>query len=309
MEPPGIDAPRVVGQRMTVARARVAAAAERADVAHPAVHVIGRAYSERASAGTIISQDPAPGEHVAATGALDVRVSLGTPWANVPQTVGARTSAARARLAAAGFRTTRRYAPSLTVPAWHVAETRPAGGLRARRPATVTIVVSTGLPRTTVVDVRGQDSDDAVHALERAGFAVTVDEAPSPNVEAGRVLEVSPAPGTRAPIGTTVRVVVAREPRWESVTELSGDDDRSTDPLRVPGGARVVLVADNTSFLGLLGGGVTAEWSGDAAGSVEVAADGGGTVLVEPARHERLVSFALDKHGSARWTLRVEALR
>jgi beta-lactam-binding protein with PASTA domain len=308
MEPPGIDAPRVVGASVPLARSRVFAAAEQADVAPPAVRVVGRAYSEAARAGEIIAQDPAPKEHVAATGALRVRVSLGTPWADVPETIGTRTADARRALAAAGFRAARRYAPSLTVGPWRVAETRPGPGERVRRPATVTIVVSTGLPRTTVVDVRGQDADDAVSALEHAGFAVRVREAPSPTVDEGHVLEVSPGPGTRARIGSVVTLVVAREPRWETVRELDGQDDAVTPTLRVPSGGRVVLIARNTSFLGLLGGAVTAEWSGDAAGSVEVAADGGGTVLVEPAERERVVSVRVDEHGPTHWIVRVEAL-
>ena len=188
-----------------------------------------------------------------------------------------------------------------------MAETRPAAGTRVRRPATLTLVVSTGPPRVRVPDVVGDDADDAVDALEDAGLAVTVREASS-TASPGRVLELAPPAGTRTQLGSTVELVVARRPEWQTLRELEGDDDVVTAPLPVPSGARVVLFADNTSFLGLLGGSVTAEWTA-AHGSVELVADGGGTVLVDPARTDRAVTVRLDPDGSARWRLRVEALR
>ena len=308
MEPPGIDAPRVVGTRPDTARAQVAAASERADVVAPSVRVVGRSYSETAPVGMIISQEPAPGEHLGVSDVLSVRLSRGTPWAAVPRVVGLPTAQARARLGDAGFRAARRFAPSVTVPAWHVAETQPVAGTRVRRPATLHLVVSTGPPRVRIPDVRGDDADAAVDALHRAGLAPSVREAASTG-EPGRVLELVPPAGTRTRLGSTVEVVVAREPEWQTLRAFEGDDEAQTAPLRVPSGGRVVLVADNTSFLGLFGGSVTAEWTGDASGSVELTADGGGTVLVDPARAERVVTVRLDPDGSARWRLRVEALR
>jgi eukaryotic-like serine/threonine-protein kinase len=306
MDPPGIAAPAVVGDSLARARAEVAAAARDGSVEAPRVQVVRRQYSEEVPAGAVLAQAPGPGSDVPATGALLLTVSLGSAWASVPDTYGEPTRDALRELGEAGFTPVRRYEPSLAVPAWHVAETRPAAGSRLKRPAQVEVFVSTGPPRAPVPDLRGSDLDEVLDALERAGFATSVDEAAS-SEEPGTVLELSPAPGTRTPVGSTVTVVVAREPRWETVREFHGEDDATTDEVSVPAGARVVLAAQNTSFLGYFDGSVDATWSGDDEGSDGVDS-GSATVLVEPADSDRRIAFELDTHGHAQWELRVEAV-
>ena len=50
----------------------------------------------------------------------------------------------------------------------------------------------------TVPDVRGTHTDDALTALERAGFTVTVgDAAFDADIDAGDILRTDPGPGTR----------------------------------------------------------------------------------------------------------------
>jgi serine/threonine-protein kinase len=307
MEPPGIAAPAVVGDSLARARAEVAAAAKDGGVEAPGVQVVRREYSEEVPSGAVLTQDPGPGEDVPATGALLVTVSLGSAWATVPNTYDEPTRDALHALAEAGFTPVRRYEPSLAVPAWHVAETRPAAGSRLRRPARVQVFVSTGPPRALVPDLRGSDLDDVLDALERAGFAASVEEAASPSEDPGTVLDLSPPPGTRTPVGSTVTVVVAREPRWETLQEFHGEDDATTDELSVPADARVVLTAHNTSFLGMFGGSVDASWSGDDEGSADVDSDGE-SVLVEPSDADRELAFRLEAHGDVRWELRIEAV-
>ena len=307
MEPAGIAAPAVVGDDLAQARREVAAAARQDGVERPVVQVTSRAYSEDVPEGAVLSQDPGPGDHVPATGELRVRLSLGTSWATVPDERGRPTQEALRELGQAGFKPARRYAPSLSVAAWHVAELRPAAGSRLQRPATVEVVVSTGPPRVAVPDARGGSIDDAVAALERAGFAASIEETPSATASPGTVLELRPAAGARTPVGSTITVVVAREPRWVTVRAFEGDEDASTRAISVPAGARVVLEAHNTSFLSFFDGWVGASWDGDDRGSVELDA-GREAVLVEPSGSERTLAFQLTPHGSARWELRVETV-
>jgi serine/threonine-protein kinase len=305
LDPPGIAAPAVVGDALAEARTAVAAAADEANVDTPVVQVAGRSYSEDVPAGAVLAQDPAPGSHVPETGALRVRLSLGSAWADVPELVGTPTRDALRTLADAGFTPVRRYGPSLEVPAWHVSDTSPGAGSRLRRPADVTVLVSTGPPRAAVPDIGGWEADDALDALEDAGFATSVEETASAE-EPGTVLRIDPTAGTRLQVGSTVTVVVAREPRWEAVQAFEGEEDATTQPVSVPAGARVVLVAHNTSFLGVLDGWVGASWSGDDDGSAEVDS-GRETVIVEPADDDRTIAFRLEPHGSVRWELVVEA--
>jgi serine/threonine-protein kinase len=306
-EPAGFAAPRLVGASLADARSRVAAAARGANVEPPAIRIVGRAYTETAPSGAVIAQAPLAGRHVEAAGIVRVRISLGSPWADVPDTSGEETGAALSELASAGFRGVRRYGPSVSVPAWHIVETRPAAGARAHRPGPVELVVSTGPPHVPVPEVRGADADDAVATLEAAGFPARVDEVPSTNVESGRVVGIEPAPGTRTRLGTRVRVLVARAPRWTALASAAGSEARDVR-LEVPAGARVVLKTDNTSFLGLFDGAVAVSWAGDDEGEVAVYA-GDDRVLLEPAEADRAIFARLRPDGSARWALRVEALR
>jgi len=307
MEPAGIAAPAAVGDSLVEARHEVAAAARDSGVDRPPIQVTGRAYSEDVPQGAVLTQDPGPGEHVPSTAALLVRVSLGSAWATVPDATGQQTRAALRRLGDAGFTPTRRYGPSLTVPAWHVSETRPAASSRLRRPAAVEVVVSTGPPRAAVPNERGAYVDDAVSALEGAGFATSVEETPSTREEPGTVLELRPAPGTRIAVGSTITVVVAREPQWVTARTFDGGSDATTDAIAVPSGARVVLLAHDDSWFGFGRGWVGAAWSGDEEGSTTIDA-GDDAVLIEPSDTPRAVAFRLEPHGSTRWELRVETV-
>jgi beta-lactam-binding protein with PASTA domain/predicted Ser/Thr protein kinase len=306
MDPPGIPAPAVVGDSLADARAEVTAAADEANVDEPVVQVIGRAYSEDVDAGLVLAQDPAPGSHVPETGVLGVRLSLGSAWAAVPEVTGLPTREAIRALSEAGFTPVRRYGPSLGTTAWHATATAPAAGSRLRRPAKVSVFVSTGPPKAPIPSVVGEGVDDALDAIEDAGFATSVEESASAE-EAGTVVAVRPRPGTRVPVGSTVTVVVAREPRWEAVQSFDGDDTASTDAIAVPAGARVVVHAENTSFLGILDGWVGVGWTGDDEGTTEIDS-GHAAIVVEPADADRSVAFTLEPHGSVRWKLVVEAV-
>ena len=306
MDPPGVPAPAVVGDSLADVRAELTHAAADAHVEAPVVQVTGRAYSEDVAQGLVLTQDPAPGEHVPATSALRVRLSLGSAWGTVPDIAGLPTRDALRALSEAGFAPVRRYGPSLDVKAWHVASAAPSAGSRLRRPARVSVMVSTGPPRASIPGVVGDDADDALDAVEDAGFATSVEEAPS-SEEPGTVLAVRPAAGTRIPVGSTVTVVVAREPRWEALRSFDGEETAATDALTVPAGARVVVQAENTSFLGFLDGWVGASWTGDDEGSTEVDS-GREAVVIEPADSERSIAFTLEPHGSVRWKLIVESV-
>jgi hypothetical protein len=168
------------------------------------------------------------------------------------------------------------------------------------------VLVSTGPPKAPVPSVVGERADDALDAIEDAGFATSVEESASAE-EAGTVLAVRPGPGTRVPVGSTVTIVVAREPRWEAVQSFDGDETASTEAIAVPAGARVVVHAENTSFLGILDGWVGVSWTGDDDGSTELDS-GQAAVVVEPADTDRSVAFTLEPHGSVRWKLVVEAV-
>ena len=168
--------------------------------------------------------------------------------------------------------------------------------------------MSTGPPKLPVPSLDGLDADAATRALREAGFSPVIDQRPETSVEPGTILGVSPRPGTRTALGSTVTIAVAREPRWEPVTGLEGTEDAEPSPIEVPAGARLVLSTTDTSPLGLWGGKVAVELSGDSEGSTEV--DAGETmVLANASDGDRTIAVAVDVQGSAHWTLSVEVPR
>jgi hypothetical protein len=69
-----------------------------------------------------------------------------------------------------------------------------------------------------------------------------------------------------------------------------------------------VLSTTDTSPLGLWGGSVAVELSGDIEGSTQV--DAGETiVLADASDADRTIAVSVDVHGSAHWTLSVDVPR
>jgi eukaryotic-like serine/threonine-protein kinase len=306
-DPAGVEAPDAVGKQVGVARTELAANARDADLPVPKLKIVDRSYSESAPAGAIIAQDPPDGERITGNGALLVSVSRGSAYADVPSVAGLEGAAAVAVLERRGFTPSRRYAPSTEIEAWHAVETDPAAGTSVKRPARVELLVSTGPPKRPVPKLDGLDAAAASEALRAAGFAPVVEERPDTSVPAGTILAVTPSPGARVPIGSTVTIAVARAPRWEAISKVEGTEDGEFEPF-VTAGARLVLTTVDTSPLGLWGGKVRVELSGDVEGDAEVGA-GETLVLSDASDGDRTIGVQVDVDGSVHWTVAVEVAR
>jgi serine/threonine-protein kinase len=277
------------------------------DVLVPKVRVVDRSYSESVPTGRVLAQDPAPGERIVPGGALLVSVSRGSAFAAVPSVAGLDSRQAVSLLERAGFVTNRRFAPSTEIEAWHALTTEPAAGTRVERPVTVTLIVSTGPPRIPIPRVAGRTADDAAAVLRDAGFVPVVQERRS-NQAPGTILRLDPAAGARTLVGSTVTIVVAREPLWTPLTEVTGEESIDTGTVALPTGARLRLETENGSFLDLAPATVSAVWTGDADGAREIDA-GDDVVLLEPTRDDRTVAVTITVTGDAAWRLVVETAR
>ena len=307
-DPPGVAAPDVVGMGVDAARAEVSERARKDGGPTPRVKVVDRSYSETAPVGIIVGQDPPDGDRIPERRALLVSVSRGSAFADVPSVAGLDARAAVALLERNGFTPTRRYAPSTAIEAWHAVESAPAEGTSVERPARVTLVVSTGPPKRVVPSLRGLDVDGAIDALEERGFVANVEERATTETPPGAILASRPTSGTRATVGSTVTVLVARAPVWEASSRLEGTEDVSTEPIVVPAGARLVLSTVDTSPLGFFGGSARVALDGDVEGETEVDA-GESIVLAEPSGEERTIEVQVDVDGSVHWTVAVEVSR
>ena len=87
----------------------------------------------------------------------------------------------------------------------------PAAGTQLAKGKTVTLVVAKAPADVAVPGVIDATEDDAVQALEDAGFKVKVERTPveTPD-EDGFVIDQDPAPDTPRPKGSTVTITVGR---------------------------------------------------------------------------------------------------
>lgn len=103
-----------------------------------------------ARAGSILAQDPLPGQQLRAGSTVRVSVSGGAPQLRVPDLEGFTADAADQMLKRMGFETRRSEETSVTR-VGAVTRLEPMAGASIRLPATVTIWVSSGMPADTFV--------------------------------------------------------------------------------------------------------------------------------------------------------------
>jgi beta-lactam-binding protein with PASTA domain len=132
----------------------------------------------------------------------------GDDGVRVPGVKGDSETAATLTLQAAGFEVDVDRVESGVVEGT-VIEQDPRGGELAEEGSTVTLSVSLGPAPAKIPDVIGKTEAQATKKLEEAGFEVSVDEAPSDEVDAGRVIETSPSVGFEGSVGQTVTIVVS----------------------------------------------------------------------------------------------------
>lgn len=158
----------------------------------------------RFAPGTVFAQDPGGGTQVAAHSRVALSVAA-VSLARVPDVVGSTTSAAVARLKAAGL-----TAQLTTVPAQAVAGTvvaqSPAAATQVGKGSTVSLKASRG--QATVPDVRGQPAADAEGALRTAGLVPVEFQVPGTQPK-GTVTAQKPLPNKNVPRGSKVRINVS----------------------------------------------------------------------------------------------------
>jgi serine/threonine-protein kinase len=199
--PPQTEVPDVIGETRDDAIATLA----RRDLDH-SVHEVFSAEDP----GTVVGQDPKPGETVNVGTRVRLNVSKGKRPVVVPPVVGQPFENAKSALEGAGFRVTRRNVES-TDPAGTVVGQDPAANTEVAPGATIVLSVSKGPKNVQVPDVTNQDEPTATSTLKAAGFNVNVErqqiDDPGQN---GFVISQDPAGGSQAPAGTTVTIVVGQ---------------------------------------------------------------------------------------------------
>ena len=175
-------------------------------------------YSASVPAGSIVSQDPAPGTQVQKGSSVKYVVSLGPQpprEVSVPSVVGMNLNEAQARLHQSGLDLGDiSEQESDSVPAGEIISQNPAAGQSVNEGSVVSVVVSKGsapepIQKVSVPTVTGMQQAAAENLITSAGLVPSVTTEPAPNPgQAGKVKSQDPAGGTQVEVGSTVSIVV-----------------------------------------------------------------------------------------------------
>jgi eukaryotic-like serine/threonine-protein kinase len=297
---PAPRAPNVVALRESAARATIEELLPGARVS--VTHV----YSTRVAAGRVIRQRPKARARLGSEGGIRLIVSKGTPFAAVPAVAGVPAAVAKASLARAGFSGRYRYTPSWTTRKGSVIVLRPASGTRVRRPATVTMVVASGYPRSRVPDVQDVDLVSAQAQLAAKHLRSRVVYRLAQDLPANQVLKQIPAAGATVYRGTRVRLTVARQLRWVTLFSRSGADRYESEPFTVHRRWRIRYRLDSGGLwpLAQFSWGRDGELLGD--GSFLASSGGARTHQVEDGAGT--YRLAVTPYAGTSWSVAVEAL-
>jgi len=175
-------------------------------------------FSDDIRAGNVIGSDPEPGTNAAKGATVTLVVSKGEKpptQVEVPNVAGQPYSTAKKLLEAKGFEVERRAESSDTVPRLNVISTDPAGGTKAPKGSTVTVVFSNGPTNLKVPNLFNNSQRAACGKLEGLGLKCNVQKgAPPPDkqVAPGIVYDQQPGPDTTVAPGDTVTIFVAEKP-------------------------------------------------------------------------------------------------
>jgi serine/threonine-protein kinase len=168
-------------------------------------------FSDTVKNGRVIDSSPPQGSSVRRGSTVTLVVSKGKEKVAVPSVTGQPRDAAEQAIRDAGLE------PSVTEreddqqEPGTVLEQDPEAGSQAAKGSTVKIVVAKAPPDISVPDVVDQQEEDAVQALEAAGFKVRkVDEPADTPDQDGIVTGQDPEAGSKQPNGTRITITVGR---------------------------------------------------------------------------------------------------
>jgi beta-lactam-binding protein with PASTA domain/predicted Ser/Thr protein kinase len=180
-----------------------------------------------ASAGTVLEQDPLPGEAdldcsfltlFCSKTAVDLTVSSGPGETKVPSTANLPQAEATEKLEEAGFEVQVERVNSTAVDEGRVIHSDPPGGSTVTEGSTVTLFVSAGPKLAKVPILVETQRSVAVQQIRSRGLVPSVSEEASP-APAGQVIRQSPSAGSRVPPGSTVSITVSKgEKKAEKAT-------------------------------------------------------------------------------------------
>jgi len=210
---------------------------------------IGDEVQRPVAPGTVLEQDPAPGEAdedcsflglFCSKPTVKLTISTGPGSSRIPGVSGLSQEEATETLEEAGFEVTVNRVNSASVEEGLVVNSEPSGGTEATNGSTVTINVSRGPKLVKVPVLVGAQRDVAVERIRGRGLEPSVSEEES-SQPAGKVLSQSPDAGERVDPGSTVSIVVSSGEEESKVPNVIGQERReAVEAVRAAGLVPVV---------------------------------------------------------------------
>ena len=163
-------------------------------------------YSSDVEEGKVAEQSIAAGNSAKKGDTVTYHLSKGEEKVTIPNVVGQSQSNATSRLEAAGFAVDIAYQESTSVEKGNVISQSATG--TAAKGSTITLTISSGAGSATIPNVVGQTQNDAIAALQAAGFNYSVEQMSSSTVTKGTVIKQSPSSGSGTK-GATVTIYVS----------------------------------------------------------------------------------------------------
>jgi eukaryotic-like serine/threonine-protein kinase len=165
----------------------------------------------------------------------------------VPDVTGQTEQVALVRLRRAGLTPVASQATSAAVPAGLVLGETPPRGTRVKRGTRVIVVVSSGAPTVSLVNVEGLTGEQAVAKLHADGLRPTTKQEPSATIATGNVISTDPSAGTRLAVGSPVTVLVSSGPAQVSVPGVTGQAQAAAEAALTTAGLTVGTVTQQAS--------------------------------------------------------------
>lgn len=200
-----VDVPDVVGQAQPRALAELDEAGLRAELAS--------AFSLSVPRGSVVAQDPEPGERVREGTVVEVVISQGVRRVEMPDAVGEQLEDVQGELVDAGIPIEVEQVVTESVPVGEVIAQEPGPGVVITAEDSVRFEVSAGPADRPVPAVVGRSVEAASFQLGVAGLVpgdiAFVDD---PEVPQGAIVSTDPPEGEVVPIDTPVALVISAGP-------------------------------------------------------------------------------------------------
>lgn len=198
-----VTIPSVVGKDENAAKSAITAAGL-------TVGTVSEASSDTVESGLVISQSPSANSETESGGKVNIVLSSGPNKKKVTDVIGHESSRAQSELAGDGFKVEVKETYSDDMRAGLVVSTSPDRGTYVQPGSTVTITVSKGREQVTIPSVSvGMTYEEAVEALNDAGFKGTVKEATEYSASVGNRFVTRYSPSKTVDPDGTVTIYVS----------------------------------------------------------------------------------------------------